>query len=185
MEPPSCNNSSELTEPVWGKVELTGLPTNSNASTLFLKNIMLLWKALGRRKVNMTFGSCGPQCKLRSQKNLATLCLFLAVALLLIYDPFRLIWWPQSPAEKSVALPLDMATDSIDDMYEGCRSQTASVIDLFGVFEWHYNRNFSIAWALVESSAKKPVHTQLKEDHAIPAAVKDKQELQSHQSYTV
>ncbi|KAL3067111.1 hypothetical protein OYC64_016957 [Pagothenia borchgrevinki] len=115
----------------------------------------------------MTFGSCGPVCKLRSQKHLATLCLFLAVALLLIYDPFLLIWWPQNPAEKSVALPLDMATDSIDDMYEGCRSQTASVIDLFGVFEWHYNRNFSIAWALVESSAKNLVHTQLKEDHAI------------------
>ena len=47
----------------------------------------------------MTFGSCGPVCKLRSQKHLAILCLFLAVALLLIYDPFLLIWWPQNPAE--------------------------------------------------------------------------------------
>lgn len=63
--------------------------------------------------------------------------------------------------------PLDLATDSIDDMYDGCRSETASVIDLFGVFEWHFNRNFSFAWASAERNAKKPVHKHLKEDHAI------------------
>lgn len=64
-------------------------------------------------------------------------------------------------------LPLDMATDSIDDMYDGCRSEAASVIDLFGVLEWHFNSNFSFAWALAERHAKKPAHKQLKEDHAI------------------
>uniref|UniRef100_A0A8C4NQM3 NAD(P)(+)--arginine ADP-ribosyltransferase n=1 Tax=Dicentrarchus labrax TaxID=13489 RepID=A0A8C4NQM3_DICLA len=57
--------------------------------------------------------------------------------------------------------------DSIDDMYDGCRSETASVIDLFGVFEWHFNRDFSLAWASVERHAKKPAHKHLKEDHAI------------------
>lgn len=62
---------------------------------------------------------------------------------------------------------MDMAPDSIDDMYDGCRSETASVIDLFGVFEWHYNRNFSLAWASAERNAQKPVHKQLKEEHAI------------------
>lgn len=67
---------------------------------------------------------------------------------------------------KSVGLPLDMATDSIDDMYDGCRRETASVIDLFGVFEWHFNRNFSFAWASAERNAKKPVHENLQEDHA-------------------
>lgn len=68
---------------------------------------------------------------------------------------------------QSGGLPLDMATDSVDDMYDGCRSEAASVIDLFGVFEWHFNRNFSVAWALAERHAKKPAHKQLKEDHAI------------------
>lgn len=63
-------------------------------------------------------------------------------------------------------LPLDMATDSIDDMYDGCRSEAASVIDLFGVFEWHFNSKFSFAWALAERHAKKPAHKQLQEDHA-------------------
>lgn len=60
-----------------------------------------------------------------------------------------------------------MATDSIDDMYDGCRSEAASTIDLFGVFEWHFNRNFSFAWALAERGAKKSAHRRLKEDHAI------------------
>lgn len=68
---------------------------------------------------------------------------------------------------KTGSLPLDMATDSVDDMYDGCRSETASTIDLFGVFEWHFNRNFSFAWASAERSAKKPAHRQLKEDHAV------------------
>ncbi|XP_044202963.1 ecto-ADP-ribosyltransferase 4-like [Thunnus albacares] len=93
----------------------------------------------------------------------------LAVVLLLYYDPFLIPWWPQKPAEKTKtdSLPLDMATDSIDDMYDGCRSEAASVIDLFGVFDWHYNRNFSLAWASVEKDAKKPAHKHLKEDHAV------------------
>uniref|UniRef100_A0A7N5ZSX3 NAD(P)(+)--arginine ADP-ribosyltransferase n=1 Tax=Anabas testudineus TaxID=64144 RepID=A0A7N5ZSX3_ANATE len=64
-------------------------------------------------------------------------------------------------------LPLDMATGSIDDMYDGCRSDTASVIDLFGVFEWHFNPNFSFAWAVAERRAKKPVHNGLREEHSI------------------
>ncbi|KAM4603894.1 ecto-ADP-ribosyltransferase 4-like [Polymixia lowei] len=63
-------------------------------------------------------------------------------------------------------LPLNMATDSIDDMYDGCRSEAAGVIDQFGVFEWHVNRNFSRAWAFVEKQAKKPAHKHLGEDHA-------------------
>ncbi|KAM9363651.1 ecto-ADP-ribosyltransferase 4-like [Symphorus nematophorus] len=118
----------------------------------------------------MKFGK-GPVCELKSLRNWAALCVFLAVALLLYHDPFLLLWWPQKPAElqkpKTGGLPLDMATDSIDDMYDGCRSETASMIDLFGVFEWHFNRNFSFAWASVEKNAKKPVHQHLKEDHAI------------------
>uniref|UniRef100_A0A3Q3FA58 NAD(P)(+)--arginine ADP-ribosyltransferase n=1 Tax=Labrus bergylta TaxID=56723 RepID=A0A3Q3FA58_9LABR len=64
-------------------------------------------------------------------------------------------------------LPLDMATESIDDMFDGCRSEAASMIDLFGVFEWHFNRNFSYAWAVAERNAKKPAHRQLKDDHAV------------------
>ncbi|XP_070684103.1 ecto-ADP-ribosyltransferase 4-like [Pempheris klunzingeri] len=111
----------------------------------------------------------GPVCALKSLRNWPTFCVFLAVALLLYHDPFLLLWWPQQPAEKTTTggLPLDMATDSIDDMFDGCRSETASIIDLFGVFEWHFNRNFSFAWALAESNAKTPVHKHLKEDHAI------------------
>lgn len=60
-----------------------------------------------------------------------------------------------------------MATDSIDDMFDGCYSRAASIIDLFGVFEWHFNRNFSVAWAVSERSAKKPAHKKLRDDHAI------------------
>ncbi|XP_039653152.1 ecto-ADP-ribosyltransferase 4-like [Perca fluviatilis] len=56
----------------------------------------------------------------------------------------------QNHKTKTGVLPLNRATDSIDDMYDGCRSETASVIDLFGVF-----------------GAKKPVHKHLKEEHAI------------------
>ncbi|XP_029355525.1 ecto-ADP-ribosyltransferase 4-like isoform X2 [Echeneis naucrates] len=62
---------------------------------------------------------------------------------------------------------MDMATESIDDMYDGCRSEAASIIDQFGVHEWHYNRNFSLAWALGERGVKKPAHGLLKEDHTI------------------
>uniref|UniRef100_A0A8C6NMC3 NAD(P)(+)--arginine ADP-ribosyltransferase n=1 Tax=Nothobranchius furzeri TaxID=105023 RepID=A0A8C6NMC3_NOTFU len=68
---------------------------------------------------------------------------------------------------KMAVSPLDMASESIDDMFDGCRSATASAIDLFGVFEWQVNINFSYAWALVEKKAKKPVHKHLKDDHAV------------------
>ncbi|XP_070776979.1 ecto-ADP-ribosyltransferase 4-like [Enoplosus armatus] len=115
----------------------------------------------------MKFGK-GPECELKSLRNWATLCVLLAVALLLYRDPFLLLWWPQIPVEKtSGSLPLDMATDSVDDMYDGCRSEAASMINLFGVFEWHFNRNFSFAWAAAERNAKKPAHKNLKEEHAI------------------
>uniref|UniRef100_A0A665V1R4 NAD(P)(+)--arginine ADP-ribosyltransferase n=1 Tax=Echeneis naucrates TaxID=173247 RepID=A0A665V1R4_ECHNA len=66
---------------------------------------------------------------------------------------------------------MDMATESIDDMYDGCRSEAASIIDQFGVHEWHYNRNFSLAWALGERGVKKPAHGLLKEDHTIVMAI--------------
>ncbi|XP_033480801.1 ecto-ADP-ribosyltransferase 4-like [Epinephelus lanceolatus] len=116
----------------------------------------------------MKFGK-GAVCELKSLRNWASLCVLLAVALLLYHDPFLLLWWPQKPAEKTKtdASHLDMATDSIDDMYDGCRSESASVIDLFGVFEWHFNGNFSNAWAAAESRAKRPVHGNLKEEHTI------------------
>lgn len=60
-----------------------------------------------------------------------------------------------------------MATDSIDDMYNGCRSESVSMIELLGVFEWHVNKPFSTAWSLVERTAKKPVHKHLRDDHSI------------------
>lgn len=60
-----------------------------------------------------------------------------------------------------------MATDSIDDMFDGCRSEAAAMIDLFGVFEWHFTRDFSFSWALAEEGVKKPRHKSLKEEHAI------------------
>ncbi|XP_070841690.1 T-cell ecto-ADP-ribosyltransferase 2-like [Chaetodon trifascialis] len=115
----------------------------------------------------MMFGK-GAVCRLKAFRKWATLAVLLAVALLLYHDPFLLLWWPQNPTEKpkSVGLPLDMAIDSIDDMYDGCRHKAASVIDLFGVFEWHFNRNFSLAWVSAERNAKKPVHKNLQEDHA-------------------
>uniref|UniRef100_A0A3Q3JNP0 NAD(P)(+)--arginine ADP-ribosyltransferase n=1 Tax=Monopterus albus TaxID=43700 RepID=A0A3Q3JNP0_MONAL len=47
-------------------------------------------------------------------------------------------------------LPLDMATESIDDMYDGCRSEAASMIDQVGVFEWHFNQAFDFYWASAE-----------------------------------
>lgn len=75
--------------------------------------------------------------------------------------------YPSLQKPKTGGVNLDMATDSIDDMYDGCRSETTSVIDVFGVYEWHVNRNFSYAWAVVERLAKKPVHKSLTEDHAI------------------
>ncbi|KAM8773760.1 ecto-ADP-ribosyltransferase 4-like [Acanthopagrus schlegelii] len=111
----------------------------------------------------------GPVYALKSVRNRASICALLVVTFLLYHDPFLLLWWPQTPAEKpkTGGVNLDMATDSIDDMYDGCRSETASVIDVFGVYEWHVNRNFSYAWAAVERLAKKPAHKSLTEEHAI------------------
>ncbi|KAG7240772.1 hypothetical protein INR49_026401 [Caranx melampygus] len=108
-------------------------------------------------------------CGLNPLRSWVAVCVFLAVVLLLCHDPLLIIWWPQRPAEKTKTegLPLDMATDSIDDMYDGCRSEAAAMIDLFGVFEWHFNRDFSFSWALAEEGAKKPRHKFLKEEHAI------------------
>ncbi|KAM4585330.1 ecto-ADP-ribosyltransferase 4-like [Odontesthes bonariensis] len=108
-------------------------------------------------------------CEREFLRNWGALCVLLVVVLLLYNDPFLILWWPHRPAErtKTGVSPLDMATDSIDDMFDGCQSEAASVIDQFGVFEWHYNRNFSSAWAFVERFAKKPVHKHLKDDHAI------------------
>ncbi|XP_027139606.1 ecto-ADP-ribosyltransferase 4-like isoform X2 [Larimichthys crocea] len=142
---------------------------------------MLLLKAHNKRKLDMKRAK-GPVCKPKSLRNCATLCVLLAVALLLYHDPFLLLWWPQKPTEKPKisGSPLDLATDSIDDMYDGCRSETASVIDLFGVFEWHFNRNFSFAWASAERNAKKPVHKHLKEDHAIVLYMYTKMEIIRH-----
>lgn len=145
---------------------MVGLPqwqTTMHLTFSLQRNIILLLKALGRGKM---FGK-GPLCELKSLKNWTALCVLLALVLLLYHDPYRLLWWPQIPAEKTIGLPLNMATDSIDDMFDGCQPETASFIDQFGVFEWHFNSNFSFAWASAERNAKKPVHKQLKEDHAI------------------
>ncbi|XP_061588396.1 ecto-ADP-ribosyltransferase 4-like [Cololabis saira] len=108
-------------------------------------------------------------CGLKLLRNWTGLCVLMVVVLVLYNDPYLILWWPQRPEQRTKpdVSPLDLATDSIDDMYAGCRSETASLIDLFGVFEWHFNTNFSIAWALVERNARKPVHEQLKDDHAI------------------
>lgn len=76
------------------------------------------------------------------------------------------VFYP-SLQKKSGCLHLDMAAESVDDMFDGCRTEAASVIDLFGVFEWHYNTNFSLAWASAERLAKKPVHKHLKDDHSV------------------
>lgn len=40
------------------------------------------------------------------------------------------------------------------------------MIDQFGVFEWHFNQAFAFYWASAERGAKKPLHKQLKEEHA-------------------
>lgn len=126
--------------------------------------------------------------EMTSLGNCATLCVLLAVVLLLYDDPFLILWWPQRPAEvgshlllhifcvandvfqpsplslqrpRVTGLPLDMAPHSIDDMYDGCRSQAASAADLFGVRERHYDRTSA------EREAKTPAHMYLKVDHAI------------------
>ncbi|XP_047432182.1 T-cell ecto-ADP-ribosyltransferase 1-like [Mugil cephalus] len=97
-------------------------------------------------------------------RNWAMLCVLLVVAVLSYADPFQILKRPKS---EFGGLPLDMAPYSIDDMFDGCRSAAASMIDMFGVFEWHYNRKFSFAWALSEREAKKPLNMHLTEDHAI------------------
>ena len=74
-----------------------------------------------------------------------------------------------------------MATDSIDDMYSGCRSEAAAKIHELGVFEWHVNKNFSHAWALVEQKANKPAHKDLEEDHATAIYMHTNNELQDLQ----
>ncbi|XP_054897148.1 ecto-ADP-ribosyltransferase 4-like [Poeciliopsis prolifica] len=99
-------------------------------------------------------------------QNLVPLCGLLLVLVLLYNDPFLILWWHQRPDEFAAVLPLDMSPDSIDDMYDGCRSQSMSLINLYGVFEWHVNTNFSYAWALHERHAKKPVHKHLQDDHS-------------------
>uniref|UniRef100_A0A667ZVC9 NAD(P)(+)--arginine ADP-ribosyltransferase n=1 Tax=Myripristis murdjan TaxID=586833 RepID=A0A667ZVC9_9TELE len=67
---------------------------------------------------------------------------------------------------KTAEVSLDMAADSIDDMYHGCQSEVADMIEQFGIFEWHINPNLSIAWALSEERAAKPVDKDLREEHA-------------------
>ncbi|MEQ2187815.1 hypothetical protein GOODEAATRI_008475 [Goodea atripinnis] len=113
----------------------------------------------------MTFGK-ESVCGFRFLRNLVPLCGLLLVFALLYNDPFLILWWPHGPAEDATVLPLDMAPDSIDDMYDGCRSKSMSLINLYGVFEWHVNINLSYAWALFERNAKKPVHKHLQDDHA-------------------
>ncbi|KAK2815935.1 hypothetical protein Q5P01_026402 [Channa striata] len=66
-----------------------------------------------------------------SLRNWATLCALLLMGFLLYHDPLLLLSKPPKPP-KPGGLALDMAADSIDDMYEGCRSEAASVIDLYG-----------------------------------------------------
>ncbi|XP_043969764.1 ecto-ADP-ribosyltransferase 4-like isoform X1 [Gambusia affinis] len=99
-------------------------------------------------------------------RNLVPLCGLLLVLVLLYIGPFLILCCRQRPAENAAVLPLDMAPDSIDDMYDGCRSKSLSLINLYGVFEWHVNKNFSYAWAVDERNAKKPVHKHLQDDHA-------------------
>ncbi|XP_037546261.1 T-cell ecto-ADP-ribosyltransferase 2-like [Nematolebias whitei] len=103
----------------------------------------------------------------RIQRNWAVL-LLVAVALLLYSNPFLRLWWFHRPAEDldTDVLPLGLATESIDDMYDGCRSESVPMIELLGVFEWHVNKQFGVAWSLVERIAKKPVHKLLTDDHS-------------------
>lgn len=60
-----------------------------------------------------------------------------------------------------VIIPLDMETESIDDMFAGCRSETAALIDQLG--EWQ--GQLSLAWATIEKRAKSPAHMHLTDDH--------------------
>ena len=58
-----------------------------------------------------------------------------------------------------------METESIDDMYAGCRSEMLSFIDQLSVLEWHLNQQFSETWQIIEKHAKIPVHPRLRDDH--------------------
>lgn len=106
-------------------------------------------------------------CEVKPLRTLAVLCVLLPVVFLLCRDPFLILWWPQIPAQETDDSPLDMATDSIDDMFDGCRATTTYKIHEFGVFEWNFNLMFSYAWAQVERRAKKPAHPNVTEDHAV------------------
>lgn len=103
-------------------------------------------------------------------KSIATVCVFLSVTIVLYRDPFLLLWWPQEVEEKTddPGLPLDLAPECIDEMFDGCKSEVAAtMIDVFGVFEWNFNKNFANAWALVENQIQRPVPEPLTEDHSI------------------
>ncbi|XP_038142399.1 T-cell ecto-ADP-ribosyltransferase 1-like [Cyprinodon tularosa] len=108
----------------------------------------------------------GSVCGSKFLRKLLPLCGLLLVIVLLYNDPFLLLWWPQRPDQNAAVLPLDMALDCVDDMYDGCHSKSKTLINLYGVFEWHVNVNLSYAWTSVERSAKKPVDKLLQDDHA-------------------
>nr|XP_057923899.1 ecto-ADP-ribosyltransferase 5-like isoform X2 [Doryrhamphus excisus]XP_057923909.1 ecto-ADP-ribosyltransferase 5-like isoform X2 [Doryrhamphus excisus]XP_057923918.1 ecto-ADP-ribosyltransferase 5-like isoform X2 [Doryrhamphus excisus]XP_057923926.1 ecto-ADP-ribosyltransferase 5-like isoform X2 [Doryrhamphus excisus] len=103
----------------------------------------------------------------RSLTNWATFLLILAAMFALYRDPFVILWWPPEPVQRPQILPLHMETESIDDMYEGCRSEMAAVSDRLGVFERGNNKRFGSAWAFAEKHARMPVHKDMKQEHAI------------------
>ncbi|XP_053274943.1 ecto-ADP-ribosyltransferase 4 [Pleuronectes platessa] len=104
---------------------------------------------------------------MRSVRKWAPLCVLLTLVLMLYHDPYLILWWPQQPAENTKTLPLDMATDAVDDMYGGCRSQAAYLVNLYFTFEWEGNRNFSSARSSAERHAKEPAHEGLRRGHAV------------------
>ncbi|XP_077460419.1 GPI-linked NAD(P)(+)--arginine ADP-ribosyltransferase 1-like [Stigmatopora argus] len=95
----------------------------------------------------------------------ATILLTLAALVALYCDPFIILWWPQKPAKDPV--PLDMAKEAIDDMYDGCRPEIAAVIDSFAALERRVNKGLDSAWAVAERQAKKPIDEGLTEAHAV------------------
>lgn len=108
---------------------------------------------------------CGKQvCTQASQVNCAALWAVLLVAVVLLHYSFPTLWWHEKPLQNrtGVIIPLDMETESIDDMFAGCRSETAALIDQVG--EWQ--GQLSLAWATIEKQAKRPAHMHLTDDHA-------------------
>lgn len=105
--------------------------------------------------------------RMTSPGNCAAFWALLVVAVVLFRDPFLVLWWHEKPLQSrtGVTIPLDMETESIDDMFAGCRSEMAALIDQIGVFEWHANKQFSEAWAYIEKQAKRPAHTHFRDDH--------------------